>query len=164
MTPLSWVRLAGLAAGVGAVAWIITRVLVTSGHTPYPVPWSVLVVSGAAAVLAFALGWAVRQYRKGDNPGLNPLRAARTAVYAHACAYAGAILAGAYGGYGLSLALDWSHGPRREVAISGFVAALGGIALVIAGLWVEHWCRADDDDDHKGGPGGAPTAGPGAAA
>lgn len=156
MSPLSWPRLTLLAGVMGAVAWVLTRVLVGSGRSPLAVPWTVLVVAAAGAALALALGWSVRQYRKGKNPGLSAIRAARTAVYAQACAYAGAITAGAYAGYGFAIALEWSHGPRRDVAVSGLVAAAGGVALVVAGLVAEHWCRADDgDDDENKQPGTA---------
>ncbi|WP_296665975.1 DUF3180 domain-containing protein [Demequina sp.] len=152
MSPLSRPRLALLGALMAAVGWAITRMLVSAGRSPLPVPWTVLVVSVGAAVLALVLGWSVRQYRKGKNPGLTGLRAARTVVYAHACAYSGAIVGGAYAGYGLALALDWGHLPRREVAISALVAALGGLALVVAGLIAEHWCRDDEQRDKGGAP------------
>ena len=152
MNPLSWSRLALIGAVMAAVAWGLTRLLVTSGHTPLAVPWTVLLVAFAGGVLALGFGWSVRQYRKGRNPGLSPLRAARTVVYAQACAYAGVIIAGGYGGYGLALSLEWSHAPRRDVAISAFLAALGGLALAVAGAVAEHWCRDDSHDEKNAKP------------
>ncbi len=149
MAPLSWTRLALIAGALGLIAWVLTRTMLTSGHSPLAVPWTVLAVSLAGAGLALAFAWSVRQYRRGKNPGLSALRAARTAVYAQASAYAGAIIAGAYAGYGFAIALEWSHEPRREVALSALVAAAGGLALTVAGLVAEHWCRADDGDDEN---------------
>ncbi|WP_062516196.1 DUF3180 domain-containing protein [Demequina gelatinilytica] len=151
MTPLSRTRLVVLAAVMGLVAWAIARMAVASGSTPLAVPWTVLVVAGLVGVLVLWLGWAVRQYRRGKNPGLSGLRAARTAVLAQACAYTGSIIAGTFAGYGLAIALEWSHAPRREVAISAFVAVLGGLVLVVAALIAEHWCKDGRDDDNEGG-------------
>lgn len=145
MAPLSWTRL-GLAGAVSAaLAWVLTRLMVGGGVTPLAVPWTVLAVSLAGAGIAVALGWSVRQYRKGRNPGLSPLRAARIVVYSQACAFAGAILSGGLGGY--ALALEWNHAPRRAVAISALVAAFGALLLLVAGVIAERWCRIDDDED-----------------
>ncbi|WP_062462118.1 DUF3180 domain-containing protein [Demequina soli] len=152
MSPLSWTRLTALAAVMGVVAWAIARMAVGSGSSPMSVPWTVLLVAGAGAVAALWLGWTVRRYRRGKNPGLSGMRAARTAVFAQACAYTGAIITGAFAGYGLAIADEWSHGPRRDVAISAFVAAAGGLVLVIAGLVAEHWCKDGGDDDSGSRP------------
>ncbi|SEJ39456.1 DUF3180 domain-containing protein [Demequina mangrovi] len=152
MTPLSRARLLLLAVVMGVVAWAVARMAVTSGSSPLSVPWTVLAVAAVVGVAVLWLGWTVRQYRKGRNPALSGLRAARTAVFAQACSYTGAIIAGAFAGYGLAIALEWSHAPRREVAISAFIAALGGLVLTVAGLVAEHWCKdGGDQDENKGG-------------
>ncbi|MDN4475458.1 DUF3180 domain-containing protein [Demequina sp. SYSU T00192] len=151
MEPLSRIRLLVLAAIMGVVAWGVSRTAVNSGASPLSVPWTVLAIAVAVGVVVVWLGWTVRQYRRGKNPGLSGLRAARTAVFAQAAAYTGAIITGAFGGYGLAIAVEWSHSPRREVAISAFIAAVGGIVLVVAALLAEHWCKDDSSDDNEGG-------------
>ena len=62
-------------------------------------------------------------------------------MLAQASAYAGALLGGMYGGYGLVLLRDWSHAPRREAAIAAGLAALGGLVMLVAGVVAEWWCR-----------------------
>lgn len=150
MSPLSWQRLVSIGLGAVVLAAVGVRAMLAWGVTPMVVPWTVLGVSAAAGVLALWLGWQVRRYVSGDGPRLDLLRAARTAVYAQACAYVGAALAGAYGGYALGLMDAWAHGPRRAVIISALVAAVGGVLLAIAGAVAEHWCRHRDDDDEDG--------------
>lgn len=153
MTPLTWQRLALLVALTAAPAWLATRVAAANGFTPSPIPASVFVVSLAGAAFALVSAWGVRQYVRGKRPGLQPLRAARTAVFAQAAAYAGAILTGVHGGYALGIAQEWEHGPRREVAVTALVAAIGGLLLLAAGWIAERWCRVDgDDDDDEGEP------------
>lgn len=148
MSYLTWQRLA-LAGLITVVpSWLITVAMERNGATPERVPWTMIVVCIVAGGFALWAGWQVRSYLKGDRPSLDALRAARTAVYAQACAYGGAILVGAFGGYGLGLIDQWSHEPRREVILSALFGALAGAALMIAGAVAERWCRHSDDGDH----------------
>src|SRR5690606_16372036 len=96
---------------------------------------------------ALRLGWMVRQYRRGRRPSLDALQAARTAMYAQAAAYIGAVLAGAYGGYALVLLADWAHEPRRGPALAAVAAVLAAVGLCAAGWVAERWCDAGSDDD-----------------
>lgn len=159
MAPLSTARLALTATVMGAVAFVVSRFLIGGGHTPNAVSWISLVVSGSVAAMILWLGWTVRQYRAGSQPGLSALRAARTAVLAQAVAYTGAIMSGGFGGYALAVGLDWGHAPRREVAITALVALLGAVAMTAAGRVAEHWCKIGGDDDESGAapPDGAPA-------
>ncbi|WP_430868354.1 DUF3180 domain-containing protein [Demequina aurantiaca] len=147
MTHLTWRRIVLVMAGVGAVAWIAARIGLSRGATPVSVPWTVAVVCLALAGVALVLAWAVRQYKRGKRPNLSGLRAARTAAFAQASAYAGAVVAGVYGGYAAALVDMWAHAPRRETAISALIAVLGGLALLGAGVLAEHWCKTDPSDD-----------------
>lgn len=147
MQHLTWQRLALVGLIALSLAWAVTRFAANDGYTPLPVPWSVTLVSLAGAVLALLFAWPVRQYLRGKQPGLSALRAARAAVYAQAAAYAGAVLIGGFGGYALGVAMEWSHAPRREVAISALIAAAGGLALVVCGAIAEHWCRTTGPSD-----------------
>ena len=147
MSYLTWQRLTGVGLGAFALAWLITEGMQNTGATPAPVPWTVHVVAVVASAIALWLGWQVRAYLKGDKPGLDGLRAARTAVFAQACAYLGAILTGAYGGYALGLADMWGHDPRRDVIVSALLGVASAVVLLAAGAIAEHWCRHDDRGD-----------------
>ena len=150
MSALSWQRLTLVGLVSLALVWLLTAGLWSSGATPPHVPWSAPAIALVAAACALWFGWQVRRFLTGKKPDLSALRAARTAVFAQACAYGGAVLTGAYGGYALGLLDDWSHGPRREVIISAFIAAAAGLLLVIAGVVAEHWCKHSDEDDDRG--------------
>lgn len=147
-------RTIGLVFGAAGLAgWLITRVALSRGATPLAVPWTVELVCLAAAGAALVMAWAVRQYKRGKKPELSGLRAARTVVFAQASAYAGAAVAGVYGGYAIAMLDSWEHAPRRDTAISALFAALSGVILLIAGFVAEHWCKtdqSDDDDDSSG--------------
>jgi hypothetical protein len=101
---------------------------------------------GGAAALALRLGWRVKQFREGKRPGLDPIQAARAAMFGQASAYAGAALAGAYLGYALALLPDWAHEPRREVIISALIAVAAAVVLCTAGWLAERWCATDGGD------------------
>lgn len=158
MTYLTWQRLALVGLCAVALAWLVTAVMTRGGATPEPVPWTVVLICALSAGIALWLGWQVRRYLNGDKPELDGMRAARTAVFAQACAYAGAILGGAFGGYALALLEDWSHAPRREVIISALIGALAGIVLLVAGAVSERWCRHTGDDDEGSESSQASTA------
>ncbi len=158
MSRLTWRRVLLAAIGAAAVAWIISEIVLRAGSTPVPVPWSVPPLLAVIGGLALRLGWRVRQYRAGKRPGLDPLQAARTAMFAQACAYSGAVLAGAYLGYALALLPDWSHEPRRQVIVAALVALAGAIALGASGWVAERWCAADDGDGDRKPPGASASA------
>ncbi|MFW2512300.1 DUF3180 domain-containing protein [Demequina sp. SO4-13] len=155
MSYLTWQRLTLVGLCSVALAWLVTVVMEGGGATPEPVPWTVFVVCVAAGAFALWMGWQVRRYLKGDKPDLDGMRAARTAVLAQACAYAGAILVGAFLGYALGLADEWSHTPRREVILSALLGALAGAVLLASGAIAEHWCRHGGDDEDRSEPSAA---------
>ena len=132
------------------VGWGGSTLALRGGASPVLVPWTTLIVGIVLGGVVLAAGWAVRQVRLGRRR-MDPTRAVRTAVLGQACAYAGALLAGGYGGYALTLLPDWSHTPRREAAIAAGLAALGGAVMVAAGVIAERWCRIGPDDDNDEG-------------
>lgn len=150
MSYLTWQRLTAVGVSALVLAWLVTRAMVNTGATPTAVPWTVHVVAVTAGAIALWGGWQVRAYLNGDKPDLDGLRAARTAVYAQACAYVGAILTGAYGGYALGLIDMWSHDPRRAVIISALLGAASALLLLVAGVIAEYWCRNDQGSDDAG--------------
>ncbi len=152
MEHLTWQRLTLIGGVTLTLAWLITRVAIGDGYTPMAVPVTLPLVCAVGGATALVFAWPVRQFQRGKRPGLDPLRAARAAVFAQACAYAGVLLASGSIGYAIGVAAQWEHGPRREVAISALIAALGGLALLAAGAIAEHWCRTKPPEDPKPAP------------
>ncbi len=148
MRLLRWKVLAAAAAVSAFVGWGVSALALRGGASPVLVPWTTLLVGVVLGGVVLAAGWTVRQVRLGRRR-MDPTRAVRTAVLGQASAYAGALLAGAYSGYAMTLLPDWSHTPRREAAIAAGLAALGGAVMLAAGVIAERWCRvgSDDDDD-----------------
>lgn len=158
---LTWRRVTFVSAAVAVIGWLVAMLMLRSGSSPAPVPWTVPPVLVAAGVLALRLGWRVKQFVDGKRPGLDPLQAARTAMFAQACAYSGAALAGAYLGYAVALLPDWSHQPRRDVIIAALIAAAGAAVLCATGWLAERWCSADGGDKPPRAPGTTAGIAPG---
>ncbi len=158
MTALTWRRL-GLWCGVSvALAWALGALLLGRGNAPVGVPWSVPIGCVVAGGVTLGTGWTVRAYQRGDRRSLEPMRALRTAAFAQACAYSGAVLGGVFGGYALALVAYWGHAPRRAVAIDSLLAAAAAILMLVAGVIAERWCRIDDEGDTPPNDGGAAPA------
>lgn len=156
MKPLTWKVLAATIGISALLGWGVSTLALRGGASPVMVPWTTLLVGMVLGGVVLAAGWAVRQVRLGRRR-MDPRRAVRTAVLGQACAYAGALLAGVYVGYGSALLPDWSHAPRREAAIAAGLAALGGALMLVAGVIAERWCRIGPDDDDDQGSNGAET-------
>lgn len=147
MRPLRWRALAvacGIAAVVGAGGSLLA---LRDGGTPVNLPKTTLLVGIVLGLVVLVMAWNVRQFKLGKRKALDPAAAVRTAMLAQASAYSGALLAGMYGGYAAVLVRDWAHIPRREAAIAAGLAALGGVAMLVAGIVGEWWCRIKPGDD-----------------
>ncbi|WP_263120872.1 DUF3180 domain-containing protein [Cellulomonas sp. RIT-PI-Y] len=141
-----------VAALTAAAAWAVIRALFSQGVLLPAVPWVTGGVLVFIAAIVFWLGWTVRQYLHGDRPGLDPLRAARTAVLAKACCYAGALLAGWYLAQVLHALTELTGEVLADRAWSAGLAVLGAVVLAAAGLLVEWFCRIpppDDPEEHE---------------
>lgn len=154
MKPLRWPLLASFAAGSALVFGVLSALTLDRGTTPARVPWTTLIVGIVLSALVLWAAWSVRQFKLGKRKRLDPTRAMRTAMLAQACAYAGALLLGAYGGYAVALARDWSQEPRKELAIGAAIAALGGAVMIAAGGVAEWWCRIRPGDEDDAGTAG----------
>lgn len=152
-----------LAAAVGAAA-VICFVLVTFLYRWFPpiTVWtgvSLLAVALAEAGWGFFVRSRIADGQIGIGAGrLDPLAVARSVVIAKASAWVGALVLGwwiAVLGYLL---------PRRDtMRVAGedtagaVVAALCALALLAAGLWLQHCCKSPDDpDDNHDRLGAAP--------
>lgn len=157
MRPTSWplllaTGLVGFAIGfLGARFWDLWT------GSPPAVPWAAPLVLVALAAGFAVAAWTLRpriQRREGHRP-LSPFTAARTAVLALAGSRAGAAVAGVYLGYAGFLLLDLANDYRRRMVVIALTAALAGVALALAALWLERICRIKDDEDEPGGPSSA---------
>ncbi|MEV7973532.1 DUF3180 domain-containing protein [Cellulomonas sp. NPDC089187] len=136
-----------IAVVTAAAAWAVIRALASRGILLPAVPWATgLVLVFIAAVVCW-LGWTVRQYLRGNRPGLDPLRAARTAVLAKASSYAGALLAGWYLAQVLHAVTELTGTVRQDQAWSAGVAVAGAVVLTVVGLLVEWWCHIPPPQD-----------------
>lgn len=133
--------------GVGLIAFA----LLTRDGSLVPAPpviAAVLLLGIAGAVLYLARQ--VRQHvRRRRGRALDPLRAARTVALAQAAALTGAAAAGWYlGQLGVVLG-DVSLVANRGRILPLIAQVLVAVALAVAGLVAQHWCRVDRGDDAR---------------
>ncbi|MCV7193785.1 DUF3180 domain-containing protein [Mycolicibacterium brumae] len=117
-------------------------------------PPVVIWIGSSLALIALAeAGWAFYVRRKiaraeiGVGGGrLDPLAVARSVALAQASAVGGALLFGGWAGIAVFL-LD--RASQLAVAASdapgAVVAAVCALALSVAGMWLQHCCKAPDD-------------------
>jgi predicted outer membrane lipoprotein len=135
---------------VGLVVAVLAALVIRLSYgslPPIPVlagaPFGVLGI--AEAIAGNALRARIRR-RPGSEP-VQPLVAARAVVVAKASALAGAIMAGVWAG--LLVHVVPQAGDITAAAgdsLSGAVALACALGLVAGALWLEHCCRAPDDE------------------
>ncbi len=141
--------LVGLVVAVlSGLGW--QRYTTSSGSLVPRPPWLAIVLLLAMAGAVLILAWPIRRYLAGGaTRPLDPLRAARVVVLSQAAALTGAAAAGWYGGQlavigrGLDLVAN-----QDRVLITG-LAALAALALSVAGLVGQHWCRVEPPSDEE---------------
>ncbi|MCL2463960.1 MAG: DUF3180 domain-containing protein, partial [Micrococcales bacterium] len=101
------------------------------------------------AAVVFTMGWAVWQFLHGKRPGLDPIRAARTAVLAKAACYTGALLTGWYGGQAAAYLADSVIPDYLGRAGAAALAAGGAVVLAAVGLLVEWFCHVPPPRDDE---------------
>jgi len=155
------IRLLLTTAVVGfAVGFLGARFWDIQTGAPPAVPWAapltLLVLAAGFAITAWTLRPRIER-RPGHRP-LDPFAAARTAVLAIAGSRAGAAVAGVYLGYAGFLLIDLVNDYRRRMVLIAVVAALAGVALAVAALWLERICRIKGGDDEDPSDPSASTA------
>ncbi len=140
-----------LALAGGAV---INGISLGLGGPELQLPPSTLLICLVLAALALWLGLQVKKYRdrqrRQDAPGMNPLLAARTAVFAQTCAYSGALLAGwhiALLFYQISMLSIRSLWGPVYIALIDVIA---GLVLLLGGLFAEAMCKIPPSDSDEG--------------
>jgi len=111
------------------------------------IPTAEWLAVAALAVGTLVLGRRVHAYLKGDRPGLDPIRAARTLALAKAASYTGAVLLGRYLATALVAGTDWQIAAQRERVVAAAIAAVCALALIVVGVIVERWCQLPPPDD-----------------
>lgn len=142
-----------IAVIAAALGWAVATVADSIASRYLPVPWS---AAAAVWLLAVALGmwtWLARPrlLRKPRTQPLSPFVAARTAALALAASRVGAGVTGAYAGIGIVFVSELQIPAAQHGAWITGVTALGGLALVAVGLYLEHLCRIRGDDDEGAG-------------
>lgn len=132
--------IAGLVLG-----WLLHPVTDRFGNPPV-VSWlQPLALLFVAAVLG-TTAWLTHRTLHVRGDYLEPHRAVNRLVLARACVVVGGLVAGGYAGYALSwLGVRAELGDERLVRSA--VAALAGVAIVVAALLLERACRVRSDDE-----------------
>jgi hypothetical protein len=158
VTPTRWPVLVGLAGVAAVIGWTGPVLFVRLGAALPGIPPSapLVLVLFAAVLLATALSLRSRlaairdpRPRPGARP-VNPLMAARAAVLAKASSPVGALVTGLYAGYGGYLVQEIEIGARRQLALMAGFAALAGLAVVAAALFLEAVCRLPPPEQEPG--------------
>jgi hypothetical protein len=142
----SAVALAGIAIAGAVVGWLLQIGLTTSGATSLQPPatlYSVLFILAFGLIL---LGRPVRRLVRGQaRRPVDPFFAMRVLVLAKASSLTGALLVGAAAGL-----LVYAVSRTGTVSVPAFwpdvLTGVGALALCVAGLIVEWWCRIPPQD------------------
>ncbi|MDO4898293.1 MAG: DUF3180 domain-containing protein [Rothia sp. (in: high G+C Gram-positive bacteria)] len=142
-------------AGGAAAGAFVNLLSVQSGGAELSLPWLVLPVALLLGGAALYLARQVRKFSKRqtrDQAGnMNPLLAARVAVYAQALALTGALLSGwQLAIFVFQLGLLASRPALSPLVQSGAVL-VAGIFMLVAGVCAENMCKIPPGDDEDGG-------------
>ncbi|MGT2425850.1 DUF3180 domain-containing protein [Amnibacterium kyonggiense] len=146
MRRTSPVALVGIAIAGAAIGWLLQVGLTASGapsFQPPPTLYSVLFILAFGLIL---LGRPVRRLIRGTaRRPVDPFYAMRVLVLAKASSLAGALLVGAAVAF-----LGYAVSRTGTFAVPAFwpdlLTGLGALALCVAGLVVEWWCRIPPPD------------------
>ncbi|MFC1418274.1 DUF3180 domain-containing protein [Streptacidiphilus cavernicola] len=153
MKALRPVVLVGITLVAGVLSWAGSQLWNSVDSLP-GVPTAAPIVLAAVAVVLIATAVSLRSRLKAQRErvpgakGVDPLSAARAVVLGQASALVAALVTGIYGGIGVFL-LTMGNAPpaRSNQALTALFAVLAGLAVMAAGLWIQHICRLPDDPD-----------------
>jgi hypothetical protein len=135
---------------VGTVISAIIGYLVLHRWIPPITVWtglSLLVFAAAEAGWAFYVRSKIASGEIGDLPGrLHPLAVAKSVAVAKASAWVGTVALGWWIGVVAYLVpLRGELQAASDGTAGAVVAGVSALALVIAGVWLQHCCRSPDD-------------------
>jgi hypothetical protein len=147
------VVLAAITLVAGLLSWAGSQLWNSMGSLP-GVPAAAPIVLAAVAVVLLATAVSLRsrlrqqRERVPGAKGVDPMAAARAVVLGQASALVSALVTGIYGGMGVFLlTMANADAARRGQSLTALFAVLAGIAVIAAGLWIQHICRLPDDPD-----------------
>ena len=146
MRRTSPVALIGIAVAGAAVAWLLQVGLTANGASTFIPPATLYSVLFILAFGLLLLGRPVRRLVRGKpQRPVDPFFAMRVLVLAKASGLTGALLVGAAASF-----LGYAASRAGSIAVPAFwpdvITGLGALALCIAGLVVEWWCRIPPQD------------------
>ncbi len=140
LRPTSPATLAAWAVVGFAGGWLLHPVAVRMDGTAPIVTWLQPTALWLVALILGLTAWATRRAVTDRRGRLQAHEAVNRLVLARACAYVGALAGAGYLGY----AASWV-GVEAELAderiVRSVVAAAAGLAIVVAGLFLERACR-----------------------
>ena len=138
----------------GLLSWGGSRLWNSLGTLPgvptaAPIVLAIIAVVLVAAAVSLRSRLRAQRERAPGAKGVDPLSAARAVVLGQASALVAALVTGVYGGMGVFLSSMWDSVPGRhgQVVTAGLAVA-AGIAVMAAGLWIQHILRLPDDPDN----------------
>jgi hypothetical protein len=132
---------------IGLVAgWVIRPLSLRMGWVEPRVSWLVIGLVFFLALIVGVSAWLTTRTLRHDRLALTPERAVNRLVMGKACARAGALLLGGFGGYAIAqLGLaDPASGPRM---LRSLLAACGSAAVMTTALLLERACRVPRGDE-----------------
>lgn len=136
---VAWVSI-GLVAG-----WLVRPVSERLDRTAPIVTWGQPTALFFVAAVLGGTAWITWRAVHVRHERLEPHRAVNRLVLARACAFVGALVAGAYAGYAVSwLGLDAELADQR--AWRSAAAALAGLGICMTALLLERACRVRSED------------------
>ncbi|MGN6251172.1 MAG: DUF3180 domain-containing protein [Marmoricola sp.] len=132
-------------AGLGLVAgWVVRPLSLRAGAAEPHVGWTTVGVVWFLASIVAGAAWTT--WRMGRaRVRLEPHRAVNRLVLGKACALVGAALAGGYAGFALAHLNVPDAGQASTQLLHAAIAALGGVAMLVAALLLELACRVPPD-------------------
>lgn len=151
MKPTSLRLLAWLALIAAPLGWALANWVDDMGRL-ISIPWLAPMTLWlfALMILWWARGTRARLDPKSGRPRMDPLVAARTAALALAGSRTGAMFFGFYAGIALRLIGESAIAAGRQGLLVAGLAALGGLALAGASLYLEKICRVPRDPNGDG--------------
>lgn len=121
----------------------------TGSLVPRP-PWLAMVLLVAMGGAVLLLAWPIRRYLAGGaTRPLDPLRAARVVVLSQAAALTGAAATGWYAGQLAVVLSGLDLVANQDRVLVTVLAVLAAMALAVAGLVAQRWCRVDPPSDEE---------------
>jgi drug/metabolite transporter (DMT)-like permease len=133
------------------VGWLGQLALAATGSPTLTPPVTLVVALFAIAAIVLGLGWPIRQRMRGkrDRP-VDPFYAMRVVVFAKATSLTGALLSGVAAGLTL-YSVTRLITPVLPGLWYDVLTLAGAVAMLVAGLIVETWCRIPPED-HEAAP------------